>query len=330
MGYSAFWNTIQKEEERLSTLPHREAMEGIGEYLKSHFPDLSPEITDSDTKTYTMIFTAHGVTEHFEDVVLLTRSAPELKYFDVEAFRQRANLNGFDMRMGEFSLNCDDVYVKHQAWRGRVALELSFAKDIPEGLEDHAKNMSFILLDHMLGEFDFAVKVGPVDFVKFNDNSDAISLKDYPPIFDAFWHNELGHTGEYPQVEGEWVGFELASKDEPDDKMVVLRNESANSLVCWADMSERLDISANLYDSETLDMSRDFEDRLDTLLRPYQEGLCCQTTLHQGVRCMSWYVSDNDSALMKAQTLAKEFPELELQFETEFDPSWSHYLRWAD
>lgn len=330
MGYSAFWQTIREQEDRLASLPHREAMEGISEYLSAHFPDLSPEITDSKTKKYTLIFTAHGIAEHFEDVVLLTRSAPDLKHFDVEAFRQRANLSGFDMKMGEFSLNCDDVYVRHQAWRGRVALELSFAKEIPEGLDDHARNMAFILLDHMLGEFDFAVKVGPVDFVDYDENSDAISLKDYPPVFDSFWVNELSHSGEYPQGEAEWVGFELASKDDPDDKMVVLRNESANSLVCRADMSERLDVCANLYDTETLEMSREFEDRLDALLKPYQEGFCCQTTLHQGVRCMSWYVSDKDNALIKAQALAQEFSDLELQFETEFDPGWSHYLRWAD
>lgn len=330
MGYSAFWQTIQREEERLAALPQREAMEGIGEYLKTHFPDLSPEITNGNHKKYTLILTAHGMTDLFEDVILLARAAPKLTYFEVEAFRQRADLGGFDLKMGDLSLNCDEVYVKHQAWRGRVALELVFTKEIPDGLEDHAQNMAFILLDHILGEFDFAVKVGPVDFVPFDNDSDAVPLKEYSPVFDKFWANELGHTGEYPHGEARWVGFELASKENPADKMVVLRNESANSLVCRADLSERLDVSASLYDSESLEMSRSFEERLDSLLEPYQEGLCCQTTLHQGIRRMSWYVSDKDTALLKAQTLAKEFPDLELEFKTQFDPGWQDYLRWVD
>jgi hypothetical protein len=330
MGYSAFWNTIQQEEQRLAALPHRQAMEGIGEYLKAHFPELSPEIAGNSEKTYTLIFTAHGITEHFEDVMRLTRAAPELKYFDVEAFRQRADLGGFDMKLGDFSLNCQEIFVTQQPSGGRIALTLSFAKDIAAEMEDHAKNMAFILLDHMLGEFDFAVKVDQVDFIALDQNQDAIALTEYPPIFDDFWSNQLGHSGEYPNGEGEWIGFELTSKENADDKMVVLRNESANSLVCRADMGERLDVSVTLYDSETLDMSRDFEDRLDLLLSHFQEGLCCQTVLHRGVRRMSWYVNDKDSALMKAQRLAQEFPDLELQFASEFDPAWSHYLRWVE
>lgn len=330
MGYSAFWQEIQKNEHHLASLPHREAMEGIAEHLKQHFPDLSPEVADNKKKKYTLVLTAHGITDHFQDVVLLTRSAPKLECFDIEAFRQRVNLDGFDMKIGDFALNCQDIYVSHDAIQGQVALRLSFAKVIPAEFMDHAKNMAFILLDHMLGEFDFAIKVGPVEFIELQDNVGAIPLSEYPPVFDRFWNQDLGHNGEYPPEESKWTAFELTLKEDSDDKMIVLRNESVNTLVGRADMSDRLDVVVSLYDTESLEMSREFELRLDALLKPYQEGLCCQTMLYAGERYMSWYVVDVDGALMKAQNLAKEFPDLEFNFVTEFDPSWSHYLRWAD
>lgn len=332
MGYSAFWQEIQKNEHHLASLPHRDAMEGISEHLKRHFPDLSPEIADNKKKKYTLVLTAHGMTDHFQDVVLLTRAAPQLENFEIEAFRQRVNLDGFDMKIGDFSLNCHDLYVSHSASQGQVALSLSFAKEIPAEFTDHAKNMAFILLDHMLGEFDFAIKVGPVEFIEQQDNVDAVRLSDYPPLFDHFWTHDLGHNGEYPQDECKWTAFELMLKDENEgeDKMIVLRNESVNTLVGRADMSDRLDVIVSLYDTEALEMTREYELRLDALLKPYQEGLCCQTMLYAGERYMSWYVTDVDGALMKAQNLANEFPDLEFNFVTEFDPNWSHYLRWAD
>ena len=66
--------------------------------------------------------------------------------------------------MDGFELATADVLVALQPDNSQAALELRFARDIPAEFAEHARHMTFIMLDHVLGEYDFAVKVGAVDF----------------------------------------------------------------------------------------------------------------------------------------------------------------------
>ncbi|MFZ6758618.1 hypothetical protein ACO0K9_15550 [Undibacterium sp. Ji50W] len=333
MSTDLFWQALEKAQPQLKQLEARDAMEAINTLLQPHFPHLAAELqgkAEGEAGQYDLIITAHGATEHFQDVMALTRSAPALSLFaDVIAFRARAELGDLTMSMDNFSLSPADILVGHYADAGRIGLQLWFGKLIPQDMLDHAKHMSFILLDHAIGEYDFAIKIGPVEFMEGKPEQTTVSLAIFPPVLDSFWCDELKHTALFPIGENEWTGFELVSNTDPDDKLLVQRNESAMTLVGRADMLWRLQVEVALDNKDDLEIAREFEDQLETLLTQTQEGISSQITLHGNVRSMNWHVSDVGIAVAKAHTLARTFAPLQFDISSEFDPQWQDYLRWV-
>lgn len=334
MSTSIFWQELSKAEPQLAKQEVHDAMEGINAILQRHFPDVAAELlqhhSEGNAGRYDLIITAHGSVEHFQEVMELVQSAPKLDLFaQVVAFRARTDTEGFSMTMGDFSLGTADILVAHYADAGRVGLQLWFGKLIPQDFVDHAKHMSFILLDHAIGEYDFAIKIGPVEFMEEETGQPTTSLTQFPAILDAFWRDDLKHTAIFPTGDNEWAGFELVSNTDPDDKLFVQRNESAMALVGRADMLWRLEVQAEISNSDELEKIREFEDQLETLLTQTQEGISTQITLHGNLRSMSWQVSDSPAALGKAQKLANSFSQIEFEISSEFDPQWQDYLRWV-
>ena len=333
MNITNFWQELSNAQAQLDTLSTRDTMEAINAILQPLYPDLAAELqenSDSSNGKYDLIITAHGAVEHFQDVMALVQAAPRLELFSsVISFRARTDMGGFSMSMEDFSLGPADVLVGHYADAGRVGLQLWFAKTIPQDFVDHARHMCFILLDHIIGEYDFAIKIGPVEFMSEPAAQSTVALAEFPAVLDAFWREDLGHTAIFPSGELQWAGFELVSNTDPDDKLLVQRNESAMALVGRADMLWRVQVEVALDDKDDLEMARQFEDQFETLLIHSREGIPSQITLHGNVRCMNWHVSDNHSALAKAQKLAQNFAPLEFDIRAEFDPQWQDYLRWV-
>ncbi|PXX42516.1 hypothetical protein [Undibacterium pigrum] len=331
MSTDLFWQALANAQPQLQQMEIRDVMEAINALLEPHFPKLAAELQGkTEDGVYDLIITAHGATEHFQDVMRLTQTAPKLAMFpNVIAFRARTEMGEFGMSMDNFSLSPSDILVSHYADAGRVGLQLWFAKPIPQDMVDHARNMSFILLDHALGEYDFAIKIGPVDFMEEESAQETISLASFPAVLDSFWRDELKHTALFPTGDYEWTGFELVSNTDPDDKLVVQRNESAMALVGRADMLWRLQVDVELNNKEDLEIAREFEDQLETLLAQTQEGITSQITLHGNVRSMNWQVSDAETAVARAHKLAQNFSSLEFDINSEFDPQWQDYLRWV-
>ncbi|MFZ6731679.1 hypothetical protein ACO0LG_07140 [Undibacterium sp. Ji42W] len=331
MSTDIFWQALANAQPQLQQMDARDAMEAINALLQPYFANLAAELQGKpEDGVFDLIITAHGSTEHFQDVMTLTRSAPKLAMFpNVTAFRARTEMGDFGMSMDNFSLSPADVLVGHYADAGRVGLQLWFAKPIPQDMLDHARHMSFILLDHAIGEYDFAIKIGPVEFMEDEPDQGTVSLAAFPPVLDHFWRDELGHTALFPSGDNEWTGFELVSNTDPDDKLLVQRNESAMALVGRADMLWRVQVDVVLDNKDDLEAAREFEDQLETLLAQTQEGITSQITLHGNVRSMNWHVSDVETAVAKAQKLAQNFAPLEFDISSEFDPQWQDYLRWV-
>ncbi len=335
MSAEQFWQALVQAQPELQQLEIRTAMERINQLLQPHYPKLAAELQGSDAAgVYTLIFTAHGATEHFEDVMRLTQSAPKLAMFkDIVAFRRRAEMNEFGIAMDNFQLSSKDILVSHYADAGRVGLKLWFAKPIPQDMHDHARNMSFILLDHVIGEYDFAIKIGPVEFADDEPDSANVSLAHFPPLLDQFWREQLGHTAIFPDGDSDWVAFELVSNTDPDDKLLVQRNEAAMALVGRADMLWRLQVEAHLNNKQEYQAVCEFQDQLTSCLSQTQQGVCCQISLQRNIRCMSWQVNDQVAALQQARSLAnqlnQQFEHMEIAISSEFDPQWQDYLRWV-
>lgn len=327
---AAFWQAVSSRLESLRTLPARELMDGLNELLQPLFPKLAAEVA-GDPPTFKLVLTAHGAKEEFEDLMALVQSSPRLPGVEVEAFRQRCG-KGFAMRMNDFELASADVLLKQEPYQGLVALEVGFAKPIPMDMQDHARHMSFIMLDHILGEYDFAVKIGPVDFVEGDDRAsfDGVPLDDFVPVFDACWRDELGHTGVFPGGEHAWSGLRATRETDSGEEieMIVMRNDSAAALVGRADLGHRLSAAMPVESGEELEEARTYEDRLTALLQNHEEGCCTHVVLEEGVRTVNFQVADAAAAITHAQSLQDEM-DLPVTLGLVFDPSWQSYREWV-
>ena len=115
-------------------------------------------------------------------------------------------------------------------------------------MQDHARQMAFILLDHLLGEFDLAVKVGLVEFEDDGlsegtgfDAAQPVPLDQAVAQVDALWCDALGRTGQYPEGTHDWVAIKGRSAQGSEIQVQV--NRSANALVGRADLGWRVDAS---------------------------------------------------------------------------------------
>ena len=90
--------------------------------------------------------------------------------------------------MDGFELATADVLVALQPDNGRAALELRFARDIPAEFAEHARHADLIMLDHVLGEYDFAVKWARWTLWAKTTTTPMCRGRRWPaaPVFDAF------------------------------------------------------------------------------------------------------------------------------------------------
>lgn len=326
---AGFWQALSAELDSLRTLAGHELVQALNALLEPFFPRLAAEAA-GDPPAFKLVLTAHGSMDDFDDVMALARSRPAVPHIEVEAFRQRMGA-GFGIRMNDFELTSADILVKHEPYDGLVALEIGFAKPIPMDMQDHARRMSLIMLDHVLGEYDTAVKVGPVDHVDVQDSADfkGVSLDAFVPVFDACWRDQLGHTGVFPVGEHAWSGLS-ATRDADDGseiELVVMRNDSATALLGRADLGHRLSAAMPVASGEELEEARAYEDRLTALLQTHEEGCCTHVVLEAGVRTVHFQVADASAAITHAQSLQEQM-DLPVTLDLVFDPTWKSYRVW--
>ena len=234
--------------------------------------------------------------------------------------------------------------------RIRSVPELRFARDIPAEFAEHARHMTFIMLDHVLGEYDFAVKVGAVDFVGEDDYDADVSwtpLSQLPPVFDAFWTQTLGHTGHFPQGEPQWEGLELEFNcavddegnpvDDPEgdaetggsDEGVVAVNLAANAVAMRADLPYALTLDLAVPDSAALAAAQNLQEQAATLLQLPQLGVAALTLVRAGRRQALFYVSDEQLAKQTLAPLLLRDEAATLELKLRYDPAWTGYFEYA-
>lgn len=329
-----FWRQFSEQLAALQALPGEEFVEHANALLQQHAPALSMELEGRPKERGArLVLTAHGDVEQFENVQTLVRHVPESLPYTVQAFRSRMLGGNFSMRMQDFELSCGDVRVQHYDAGGIIGLTLSFFKPIPDDMQEHAQHMAFILLDHVLGEWDFSVRVGPVDFAE--DESQAqgggLPLPSFPILFDAFQREVLGRSYAFPsEEEDRWISLEVHARGAgPDDVPDLLTfHESAKALATRADLSHFLVWTLPFSSQVSLDGARNAQDALEAELLRLRRGVNAFSRIEgMATRVAAFYVDDPAYALQLAERLGAEHAaqqggELQLRF----DPSWREYL----
>jgi hypothetical protein len=335
----AFWQAFLKEEAAWQPLALRKKFEAMDVFVKQHYPKLAFELFDlKDREGVTgLCITAHGDVEQFPSLMDLVHVAPPLAHYEVHAFRSRfKDRAGFKMGMAGFELTPSDVLIGYYAAGQQVGMEIHFASEIPAQYKDHARQMAFIMLDHFIGEYDFAVKVGPVKFVEAW--SDAIQapapLDQFPPLFDRFWTQELGHTGVFPSWNNqEWRGLEAIQKSDsalaggPEEKSLIIVNVSAKTVAMRADLSLAMTLTLSGSDKAELNFAQKKQDQIGEILEHKQIGILALTVLKKGRRHAVYYVSDRDAV---QRLIDQMIDSNAFELEAEHDFKWSKYRYFAD
>lgn len=323
-----FWQQVKNSEQSLNELDILDIMKNINNLLDENQLDVIAEITVGDTKKHKIIFTADGKIERFEYVIEIFRQAPDLQFFEVEAFRQRINnVDTFVITSKEssFSLGATDLLIQYKESRRKISIGIMFAKTVPEEMIKQAETMALIYLDHLLGEYDFAVRVEAVEFLKIDQSATTIPANQFVTIFDRLWKEDLKHTGIFNIQEDQWIVFELT-----DLKMLVHRNEAANSLLGNENYCYALNVIVDVDSKETLSLVYELEDAINLALRADERGIHCQNSFSEGVRNMLWYVGNKQSVLQLVKQITNRYNTLSVKIECEFDPFWLQYLRWVE
>lgn len=323
----AFWADWQREEARLSSLPPVELVEEGNALLQRHCPDVVLELEGAagGADGAVLVFSGNGVRGHFPQVQALAETAQTQRY-GVRAFRSRTSGHApeFGIRMDGFELSAGDVRVQCESWRGLAALEIGFAKEIDAERLPHAQNMAFIMLDHVVGEWDAAVKIGAVDFVDAPPEG-AVPLHELPAKLDQVWRG-LGRSGLYPEPEWQYGTYQV-EEDEAQDALVLVRNESASALLGRADMAWCVSVSCVLGGKEDLETAYALHDAFDAEAAVRQQGIptLALTNLSRGVRTVYAATSEPQALLERVQALCTRFAGLQAEAACEYDPNWSHY-----
>lgn len=326
----SFWQELVYQERHLALLPNQAFVSQANEMLARVAPDLALELERADGSLFSrLVISAHGNIEQFENLMALVRTAPSLPGYKVQAFRSRSPVNDFSMAMEGLELSCSDVLVAHYDAGGIVGLELGFEKIIPAEQRELAQHMAFIMLDHALGEWDFAVRVGPVDVVDgFAPEVAGVSpLSAFPAVFDAFLRDSLGRSYRFPPADNDrWKMLEARRRDAPADAVPDLLGLrlSANAVATRADLPYCLQWTVAFDDAQTLDRIRDAQEGLQAALERMETGILAFTRIegmHERTAC--YYVDDAAAAQQLLQQQALSLPG---RVEVEFDPSWDAYL----
>lgn len=336
---SAFWDAFTDAEPSWRTMTVREQVEAMNELAARFHPGVALELSGQDSDpVLDLCVTAHGDIEVFPLVMEVVRQDPALPRYRVSAFRARMARPDFAIVMGDFTLSASEILVRQWPDGAYVGMEIRPTRDIPDTLEDRAPQMAFIMLDHVIGEYDLAVKVGTVEWTPFppEHRDSFVTLDAFPPLFDAFWTNELGHTGLFPQHsgredDGDWSVLEIAPDGEdgetgPEYTTVVMLNNAAMSLAMRADLSYALTVAMSASDDDELEHAQEKQEQIGAMLEQKRWGILAYTLFKCDERSAVYYVSDAEEArALVVRTLEPGTYELS----GEHDFGWGKYCYYA-
>lgn len=115
-----------------------------------------PFLIENDKRDF--IISADGIERVFDEVVALKDSAPELKLFDVIAFRPRTYQKDQVVEMDGIFVSYEDVYFQYDLTDLPIDINV-YIKDY-DGSDNRYVHAYFILLDTLIGEYDAVTLIG--------------------------------------------------------------------------------------------------------------------------------------------------------------------------
>lgn len=329
----SFWQAWLVDYPRLQTCCAIDIVEDSNAILQAHFEGIVFELEGGNEQAANrfeqaaIVFSANGITERFPQVQALCAAIPPGLPCVVRAFRSAlSETDQFTIGMNGFNLAISDLTVRLSSWREMPALDIAFTQTIDAEMMPHAQNMCFIMLDHILGEWNSAIKIGAVDFVD-GAEADFYPMHQLPEKLHSMWL-ELGRNGVYPKPEWQYANAHIEADEENEqDELVLTRNQSANSLLGRADMAWVLSISCQIGSKTDLEDAYNLQDTFDAYAAQHQQGINTLSIMNmtRGQRTIFAATSQPEILLSQALKLCAQYPHLNAQAQCEYDPTWDHY-----
>jgi len=162
-----FWTWFVENEQRLRTAIKADARsvvesDSMNAELDRIHPSLLFELAETADGKHELIISADGDRNAFPAVEALVRTAPTLEHWHFTAFRQPSSDLDFELAMGDVVLSPQTVLYRSTTDGDRLAITIYLPGELSNG--DPGKLASFLLLDHILGEYDVETQLGAIDW----------------------------------------------------------------------------------------------------------------------------------------------------------------------
>ena len=172
-NYAEFWNWFQQNEEQF-----HKAVKEHSEIEKKFFEKLSPKLNDlregyyfltgmmNDT-TAELVITADGMVKNIVFVEELVNAAPKIDGWKFTALKPSLNIEDVSIQMADYHFTKENIcfYYNEDANYPDEIDVIVVNKDLTEANKDITTNGTFIFLDNLLGELNFATTVDNIKVI---------------------------------------------------------------------------------------------------------------------------------------------------------------------
>ena len=208
---------------------------------------------------------------------------------------------------------------------GLVHLQV-FVNDNPDGTDADDRRLAvWLLLAQALGQWDLNVKTGYVGLVEQPPRG-ALPLAELPAAFDKLWRAQLGHNGVYPSGEAEFRVYG-AENDDGEPARILVRNESAASLLGRADLAWCLSVRCEVYDDMSQALAQELAHEFSGCVGQHEQGILTAmlADAEKGEYTAFAMVAEPEGLWEKVREITARYERLDARVNCVFDPSWRHY-----
>jgi len=164
-----FWSWFLKNKNEIINIPKDHSfIQQVGSKIKEYNQVLTFEIGGKEDGPLEFVISCDGIRNGIPVVEKLADSAPEIEGIKVIKFRQPKN-ESLAIQIGDLKLSAEDIFFQYKIDKN-IHLQF-FIPDYKSGDQRYGQ-ITFILLDNLIGEYYVMTKIGAIDFQKIQFDSD--------------------------------------------------------------------------------------------------------------------------------------------------------------
>jgi hypothetical protein len=184
-----FWNWFSENKKMIedfisSDIQDYTPYEILSAKLKEYHDEVIPELTIDSLDNFVLILSCDGIRAGVEPVEELYATAPLIDKWIIQKYRAPGSI--IDLNFKGLDFKAKDIKAKYFLSTGKIDIEL-YIKGYSEQ-DSRYKNLAFLYLDHLIGEYLVMTKVGAIEFKKlglFSKTSDMVTLPELCELIKA-------------------------------------------------------------------------------------------------------------------------------------------------